>query len=549
MMVDDWDGSTSENSDVCVVGSGPVGLSLATRLAAQGVRVLLFESGEKASNPLIQSLGNAEIDPAAHDDMAIVTSRQLGGTSNLWGARTLPFDPIDFEDRDWIGVRWPITYTEMASYLPDAVRATASGAPVYVESLGSDQVDRAFAAAEAGFRADVLERWANEQRAQVIHREAIRNDPRLVVCTGMTVTGLRFAENGLVEAVEVRGSKDGAPATVPVRQLVLAAGGIETTRLLLAAQRSAPERFGGSDGPLGRYYQGHVVGEIAEIHFARPDFARAFDFRVDSHGSYVRRRIVASAETQRAARLLNCAFWPVVPKIGHADHHSAILSMIYLIMKVGPVARLLVAEKIRQMNLTPDDSSVWAHLLNLLRGAPAAAVFGVEFLAKRFDRKTRLPGIFVRNSGGRYGLSYHSEQLPNPDSRLTLTADTDRLDLPKLKIDLRFLSQDAELTLRQHVLLENWLREAGLAQLRYHLPEPERVASILSQARHGTHQIGTTRMGFSRRDGVVDRNCTTFDCPNLHLATTAVLPTSGQANPTLTAVALALRLADRLARR
>lgn len=525
-----------------------MGLSLATGLAAKGVRVLLLESGDNSADPLIQSLGDAEIDPAAHDDMAIVTSRQLGGTSNLWGARALPFDPIDFEDRDWIGARWPIAHADMAAYLPDAVRATASGAPVYVEELCGDPVDAAFAAAGAEFRADVLERWANEQRAQVIHRAALRDNPNLVVRTGVTVTGLRFAENGTVQAVEVRGSKDGAPATVPVRRLVLAAGGIETTRLLLAAQREAPERFGGGDGPLGRYYQGHVVGEIAEIHFTRPEIARAFDFRVDSYGSYVRRRIVASAETQRAERLLNCAFWPVVPKIGHAAHHSAILSMIYLIMKVGPVARLIVAEKIRQMNLTPDDSPVWAHLRNLLRGAPAAALFGVNFLAKRFDRKTRLPGIFVRNPGGRYGLSYHSEQLPNPESRLTLTADSDRLGLAKLNIDLRFLPQDADLTLRQHALLEAWLHEAGLAQLRYHLPESERAASILSQARHGTHQIGTTRMGFTRRDGVVDRDCTTFDCPNLHLATTAVLPTSGQANPTLTAVALALRLVDLIAR-
>jgi choline dehydrogenase-like flavoprotein len=508
--------------------------------------VLVLESGTIDADPSVQALADADIDPDVHDDMSIVTSRQLGGTSNLWGARALPFDPIDFEDRDWVNARWPIQYEDMARYIPDAVKATASGAPVYAEDFGNDPVDRTFAAAPSAFRADTIERWANEQRAQTIHREAIRDNPRLTVCTGVTAVGLHFAENGRVEALELRGSKDGAAANISVRELVLAAGGIETTRLLLAAQRQMPDRFGGIDGPLGRYYQGHMVGEVAEIRFVRPELARAFDFRVDPYGSYVRRRIVAAEETQRAERLLNCAFWPVVPKIGHADHGSAILSMIYLIMRMGPVARLIVAEKIRQMNFTPEDSSVGAHVSNLLRGAPAAAAFGVGFLAKRFDRKTRLPGVFVRNPGGRYGLSYHSEQLPNPDSRLTLTRREDRLGLPKLAIDLRFLPEDAESTLRQHKLLENWLRSSEIAELRYHLPEEARAASMLAQARHGTHQIGTARMGSSRTEGVVDANCTTFDASNLHLATTAVLPTSGQANPTLTAIALALRLGDRL---
>ncbi|MFX8620520.1 hypothetical protein ABTM24_20085, partial [Acinetobacter baumannii] len=85
-----------------------------------------------------------------------------------------------------------------------------------------------------------------------------------------------------------------------------------------------------------------------------------------------------------------------------------------------------------------------AHLFNVLRGAPAAALFGVDFLRKRFDKTTRLPGLFVRNAGGVYGLSYHSEQFPNPDSRVTLSRRQDRLGLWQLDIDLRFTAEDGE---------------------------------------------------------------------------------------------------------
>lgn len=532
--------------DVLVVGSGPVGLALATRLVRRGRRVLLLESGTNDADPVIQALADADINPQVHDDMSIVTSRQLGGTSNLWGARALPYDPIDFEPREWIDAKWPISYHDMAPYLADAVAATASGAPVYEEPFHDDTVDRIYAVAGPAFRASALERWANQQRAQTVHRELIDHEPRLVVRTRVTVVGLRFAENGRVTAVEARDSRDGTSAIIPVGELVLTAGGLETARLLLAAQRQMSDRFGGQDGPLGRYYQGHMVGEIAQMRFSHPELARAFDFRVDQHGSYVRRRIVAAPETQRAHRLLNCAFWPVVPKIGQASHRSAILSMIYLVMRVGPVARLVVAEKIRQMNFTTDDSPFLAHFMNLARGTPAAAAFGIDFLAKRFDKRNRLPGIFVRNPAGNYGLSYHSEQSPNPSSRVTLTNTIDRLGLPRLAIDLRFTADDADATLRQHALLQQWLEGAGIARLDYILPPEERAASILGQARHGTHQIGVVRMGSSRREGVVDGWGTSFDSSNLHVATTGMLPTSGQANPTLTTVALALRLADRL---
>ena len=130
---------------------------------------------------------------------------------------------------------------------------------------------------------------------------------------------------------------------------------------------------------------------------------------------------------------------------------------------------------------------------------------------------------------------------------MTLGANVDRLGLPRLSIDLRFSQADAASVVRAHEALDAWLGRNGLGALAYYVPPAERAQAVLDEAKHGNHQIGTIRMGLDRASAVVDGECRSFDVPNLHVVSTAVLRTSGQANPTLTAVQFGLRLAERLA--
>ncbi len=541
MLTDGIAGLEGAGHDLCVVGSGPVGLALATDLARRGQRVLLLESGGETADTRIQSLASADIvDPSRHDDMMIATARRLGGTSHLWGARCLPFDPIDFELRDWVPATWPISYEDIAPYWSAAVQATQSGAPVYRAAL--DGIDLA----DDRFDATALERWANKQQAQNVHAEAIARDPKLDVRLHATVVGMEFALDGRVTHIEVAHSLSGERVRLPVGTLVIAAGGLEGARLLLAARRDAPQRFGGEDGPLGRYYMGHVVGEIADITFANEASDGAFGYHVDAHGSYVRRRIVPSPALQREQRLLNTALWPLVPPVADARHKSAILSLVYLAMRWPIIGRRIVAEAIRTQHAPLPRPPIVPHLVNLIAGAPAAALFAADFMRRRHDKQTRLPGFFVRNKARRYGLAYHAEQLPRPESRVSLQPGADRLGLPRLVIDYRVHADDAASVVRTHDLLEDWLAATGFARLDYRVARQDRAQSVLDQSGHGVHQIGLTRMGANAREGVVDSNLCCFGAPNLHVAGTGVLPTSGQANPTLTAVALALRLSEHL---
>jgi len=204
-----------------------------------------------------------------------------------------------------------------------------------------------------------------------------------------------------------------------------------------------------------------------------------------------------------------------------------------------------LAEAIRKRHLRPN-ASLRPHIRNVLRDIPSVLAYLPRFLVRRYLAAMRLPGFFVRNAQRRYGLSYHQEQIPDPTSRVWLNDELDSAGVPRLSIDLRFARRNAEALVRSHDLLAAWLKTTGLGSLHYRFAKEELPDAVLALANHGRHQIGTARMGTNRQTAVVDKNLRTFDAPNLYVASSAVMPTSGQASPTLTIIALAARLAVHL---
>ncbi len=538
MIRDGLDGLTEAAHDVCVIGSGPVGITLALELQRLGRSVLLLESGGESAEAEAQSLSDAHIvDASRHDAMSIAVARRLGGTSNLWGGRCLPFDPIDFEPRPIVGgALWPIGYQDMAPFIAPAMRYACAGAPVFTADAAPGP--------SGDFSIAALERWSAKPRFQVAHRETLKAQNGIDLRLHATAVGLEW--NGRrIAAVRAVG-KDGRSARIPVGDLALATGGLESTRFLLAEQRRAPTLFGGPDGPLGRFYMGHVIGEIADIVLADAAADRLFEFEIDAGGAYRRRRFVPTAEAQRRNGLMNSALWPVVPRISDARHRDGFLSAIALALSIRPLGRRLIPEALRKRHVS-DGMARLPHLANIIRDLPRTAFALPRFAWDRYLASVPMPGFYKRNAARRYGLAYHSEQSPSPDSRVSLAADTDRTGLPRLEIDLRFSEKDADSVVRTHELLAAFLERTKLGRLDYRDAPERRRASVLAQASHGTHQIGTARMAKTRGEGVVDRNLRVFDADNLYVVSSAVLPTSGQANPTLTVMALALRLAQKLA--
>jgi choline dehydrogenase-like flavoprotein len=361
-----------------------------------------------------------------------------------------------------------------------------------------------------------------------------------------TVVGLDHAEDGRVSRIHLRNT-EGTTASVAPRRVVLAAGGLENARLLLAAQRRHPCRFGGEDGPLGRYYMGHLYGSVAEMTIHSAALDAGMDYYLSPDRSYVRRRFTPSPALQERMQLSNVALWPDYPPIHDPRHRNGILSFAYLSLSVPWIGRRIVVESIRQHYVGAGKIHRLPHIANVLRNAPQTGAFIPSFMWRRYFARPRMPGFFQRNAARRYAIRFHAEHLPNPDSRVTLSGETDALGLPSLRVDLRYTAADAAPLLRAHGCFGDWLESTGLGSMTWSAPEDAREAYIINQCYDGHHQIGVTRMADSPRDGVVDADCRVHGAANLFVASSSVFPTSGEANPTLLAVALGVRLAGLLA--
>jgi hypothetical protein len=323
---------------------------------------------------------------------------------------------------------------------------------------------------------------------------------------------------------------------------VLACGGLETTRLLLVAQQNRPGLLGSA---LGRFYMGHASGKIADVVFTDPDTASAHDFFLDE-GLYVRRRFTLAADVQQREKLLNIAFWLDNPPFHNAAHRNGILSLVWMALAIPPIGRRLLPEAIRAIHVGPAPHRWSDHLLNVLRSPFATLQDLATIVQERFLAKPRRPGFLIRSAEGRYALHFLAEQAPNGNSRVSLSDRKDVLGLPFLDVDIRFSEVDAQSVVRAHEILDQSLRESGYGRLDYHVPAEARIASVLRQAKDGFHQIGTTRMGMSAEDSVVDADCRIHGIENLYVASSSVFVSSSHANPTFSAVALALRLAAHL---
>ena len=509
------------DTDVCIVGAGPAGLAIARELAGCSCRVLMVESGGDEPSCLTADLDRVEnVGVARQVDQALVRARAFGGTSSVWNGRCGALDVDDFEARDWVPLSgWPFSHAELAPYFARAAAQLGLSAVDYDAALDSRQpypAPAALAGSEAlrpylwqfsvdGHDSSVAMRCARSMRQ--------RDPANLTVLLHATVTQLvPDASGGCIESVEVC-SQSGKRGEVRARVVVLCAGGIETPRLLLASRRVVPSGLGNQHGLVGRHLMDHArctVGVLAlpEALRLRPAFSLQ---RIDAEGRprYFLRGLSLSAAVQQRERLLGCAGW--------LHEHEA-----------------------------PDDP--WS-ALKRLRGRDRTsrdlgALMRQPWLtAQQLHRKwvARQP---VLRKLARIELTCDVEQEPHADSRITLSRDTDLLGMPRARIDWRISELQKRTIARFAVHASQAL--SGMGQ-QLTLADHLRDGDVdVGQLRDVAHPSGTTRMADSALRGVVDASGQVYGVERLYIASTSVFPTHGHVNPTLSLVALAIRIADQL---
>jgi choline dehydrogenase-like flavoprotein len=552
------DGATLDGS-VVVVGAGPAGIVLALELGDAGIDVLLIESGGWKPDGTTQRLGDAELaDPRIHSPTSITTRRQIGGTSTIWGGRCVPFDPIDFEERALRpDARWPVGYDALRPYFQRACDWLQCGRAVFdareVPALRGRSLVPGLP--DGHVRTSELERWSLPADFGRAYGPRLRRSRHVRLVAGVVCTEVVCATDRPRVSHLVGHTLDGRRLTVRARRYVLACGGLETTRLLLASRTPSGAAVGDHAGHLGRWYMAHVEGGVADVHFTRPPSVTQYAYARDIDGVFVRRRITFAPEFQREHGLPNVVGWLANPALADPSHRSGPLSLIYLTLS-SPAGRWFAPEAQRR-SLIGDHvpgapygvtrkGPVRAHLRNIACDKRATAQLLAGFGLHRFLPGRRAPGFFVPSRDGRYPLQYHGEQLPNRDSRVTLTDERDALGMPRLRVDLRFSQDDVDGIVRAHAHWDAYLRRHGVGHLQYRSDDV--AGEVWRRIGGGFHQSGTTRMSLHRDDGVVDRDLAVHGFDDLFVASSSTFVTSSQANSTFMIVALALRLADHLRR-
>jgi choline dehydrogenase-like flavoprotein len=394
-----------------------------------------------------------------------------------------------------------------------------------------------------------LERWSLPTRFGRVYRKRLEAARQLELITGLTCTHIACEpSSGDVDHLVLR-SLSGGQAIARGRHYVLATGGLEATRLLMASNDVHSAGIGNSSGHLGRWYMAHVEARVARAHLTTPPASTIHDHERDADGVYVRRRFTFSRGLQRRKGLPNAAMWFVNPPMGDPIHGSGILSGVYLTL-ISPAGRFMLTDAIRKAGTrTSTPVRKRDHLRNIVRDLGPATKFALDFSYRRFLKPGRkAPGFFVRSAANVYPLDYHGEHLPNPDSRVLLTSERDALGVPRIRTEMRFSDEDVASVERAMRELDTALRDAGVGHLEFLFDDIAAGVRECLREGSGFHQTGTTRMAATAADGVVDSNLAVFGAQSLFVASTSTFPTSSQANPTLTGIAFALRLAQHLDR-
>jgi choline dehydrogenase-like flavoprotein len=525
---------TEIKTDCCIMGGGTAGIVLAMELAKTSINVCVLESGGFQKERIVQQLYQGHniskiyeenADESFRDYLLSTRSRFLGGSSNCWGGWCRPFDDIDFRQRDWVpNSGWPFRRAALLPFYRRAHNLLKLGPFEYSYPFWQKTINR------RQFCTFPIENEDIQSVISQISSVRLGRDYRTELEDSFNITTLLHANVVDIEldhhcktVTKVRAVSSPEKAfTIAAGCFVLAAGGIENARLLLASRRQCPAGIGNQYDLVGRYFMEHLgvlSGTVVFTGRARP--SQSYDMRhyyknpkMSGLGTFVASHLSITNAAQETHKILNSKINIISVQ---RDEDAAGVRSLFNLYK-------LLGGRFKHRNFRVSDI---AHIALDLGGVSRVAY-------ARLMKSDR----FVVG----YRVRHVVEPWPNSASRVFLSDDTDRFGLPKITLDWRYGEFERRTIFKGQILLDRALQHAGLGSVNVWSPS-ERMPS---DSQWIWHHMGTTRMSDDPKCGVVDSSCRVHGISNLFVAGSSVFPTGGMDAPTLTVVAMAIRLADKL---
>lgn len=516
--------------DICIIGAGAAGITLAREFIDQPLQVCILESGGLDFDEVTQSLYAGENVGTPYYSLAEARARYLGGSTNFWGGWSRPLDEIDFQDRPWMPYSgWAFDKAELDPYYDRAQKACGLGPYQYDFADWEEALkQRQLLPVPTTGDALVTQIWQTIPPSHLRFGAAYRTQIEQAsnIRTYLHANVVEIATNDTAQAVtKLRvACSAGKEFWVAAKVFVLASGGIENPRLLLNSRQVQNTGLGNQHDLVGRFFMEHPILNSGKVQF--PHTTNLYlrkDIPID--GTLLSTGLGLSSKVQEREQLLNFTirFNPFL----HEGLEALKRLSFRLQQTKNPDALQTILKDHRKIPQTSVIEDVGKVVVNLDRVVAKA-------YAKLFRNKSS-----AKKEANLCSTRLIAEQAPNPDSRITLSPERDKLGLNQVKLDWRLSEIDKYTVKKSQQIIASELNQFAQNELTDN--------NIDWQSLRGSyHHMGTTRMSTNPRLGVVNEHCQVHGIDNLYIAGSSVFPTSGLSNPTLTIIALSIRLGDRL---
>ncbi len=508
-------------SDLCIIGSGAAGLTIATQMIGRSTQVLLLEAGGLDFSPASQAVYEGQTKGQPAFPLESMRLRYFGGSTNHWTGLCRPLEESDFVEKDWVpNSGWPIRKADLDPYVLKTHEILDLNTVEYSLSKLALPGSQYFPLAPNLFDHHVW-RLSTPTRFGQKYKVPMEKAPNIKVLLNANVFELVLDPSGKKIVKLTYKDPSQKIRTVKAGHFVLAAGGIENARLLLASRSVNHAGVGNDRDLVGRYYNDHphvYTGTMKLFSKGDAELCASSYAIFKSFGNEILPAVAMSPNVQKKEKTLANAF-------------SLFLNRNLDASKGYMALRRLLSGKSDKANA---HTTFWDDLTAVWQDLDGASV-GLYNKAKSIVSTTE-----------EFKLLTRAEQAPNPDSRVLLNDQLDSFGMPRVTLDWQLTPLDKHTIFTANTAFASEIGRLGLG--RVHLPEwlLSPGMDLGTEFHPGSHHMGTTRMASSPAKGVVDANCKVFGLANLYVAGSSVFTTGGYANPTFTIVQLALRLSDHL---